>query len=328
MAGISEIAGGRTEGRRVRRRHTLSTAGFTLVELLIVIAIIGILVALTLSAVQQAREAARRVQCMSNLHQTGVAIAGFTSAHRTLPPGKGERGHGWRVYLLPQMEQTPLFDRFDLSVSLDAFPNRDLDRESPGSANCPSDPSSKDGEIKATSYAGNGGNGVQRYGYNGFFRYASGLDDSGPLYPAGVLDGLSQTAAVSEILVGDGSYGRLKTTWQPPERLLAPEELEQFAEYCRSGNFTVGDAWGRGREWTNGNLGTTLYNHILTPNQNSCTNGTRFQQGAYTAASYHPGGVNVLFGDAHASFVSSDVDLWIWRAIGSRNGHEPFSGFP
>jgi prepilin-type N-terminal cleavage/methylation domain-containing protein/prepilin-type processing-associated H-X9-DG protein len=125
----------------VRQTHRQRGRGFTLVELLVVIAIIGILVAMLLPAVQAAREAARRIQCKSNLKQIGLAAHNFENAHGRFPPGYlGERGHlldisvdpgrlndelgfhqwmGVFVYLLPYFEQGSLESAYSQSLDMD-----------------------------------------------------------------------------------------------------------------------------------------------------------------------------------------------------------------
>ncbi len=94
----------------------LHRSGFTLVELLVVVAIIGILVGLLLPAVQQVRESARRAACLNNMRQIVLATHNFESSQGFLPPGArlGE-GTGWHAYLLPFIEQQTLYSQIQLT---------------------------------------------------------------------------------------------------------------------------------------------------------------------------------------------------------------------
>ena len=109
-----------------------SRSAFTLTELLVSIAILGILVALLLPAVQVVREAARRTTCVNNLRQMGIGLQLYHGTWNRFPPGGIEfrsamQPHGrqlaWSVFLLPFVEQQPLYDRLDTSKAFDAPEN-------------------------------------------------------------------------------------------------------------------------------------------------------------------------------------------------------------
>ena len=133
--------------------------GFTLVELLVVIAIIGVLVALLLPAVQAAREAARRMQCTSNIKQLALACLSYHDARKAFPPALtyseaaiAARGgltgidrnpfHGpnWVIMILPYIEQQALYKRFDLTKYIQHADNMAARSQPIGIMLCPSDP--------------------------------------------------------------------------------------------------------------------------------------------------------------------------------------------
>jgi prepilin-type N-terminal cleavage/methylation domain-containing protein len=143
------------------------SSGFTLIELLVVIAIIAVLIALLLPAVQQAREAARRTQCRNNLMQLGLAIHNYEMAHSTLPPGSINRSAtiednpvgyhvGWMVQILPFMDQTVAYRKFDFDQGVYSEKNKSVREHQVGSYICPSSPvpSNVANGVGITCYAG------------------------------------------------------------------------------------------------------------------------------------------------------------------------------
>jgi len=128
--------------------------GFTLIELLVAIAIIAVLIALLLPAVQAAREAARRVQCINNLKQIGLALHNYHDASGAFPMGYAARGRftdgatdtapgwGWGALILPQLEQGPLFNAANFGLPVESPQNLTVLRSTMATYLCPSDPTS------------------------------------------------------------------------------------------------------------------------------------------------------------------------------------------
>ena len=116
---------------RFRRART-PVRGFTLIELLVVISIIGVLISLLLPAVQSAREALRRAQCVNNLKQIGLALFNYESSVGAFPPGYIDYqnnpnntpdldmgpGWGWAAMSLPFLEQQPLYNAINFKLGI------------------------------------------------------------------------------------------------------------------------------------------------------------------------------------------------------------------
>ena len=326
-----------------RRRDS----AFTLIELLVVIAIIGVLVAILLPAVQAAREAARRIQCTNNLKQIGLALHNYVSARTTFPVGflvpsgpipaeTSTSQYRWSALaqMMPYLEQPALYDALNFSFPLAHRPSGSPSLFWPYYVQnatvmgtrvtmflCPSDgsaaPAADSGPTNYAFCSGDGSNG-------GDALRAPGMFTMEPHSPADVIDGLSQTVAASEGPLGiAGPYSQ-------PSPLPVPSPLiRAFARMAAgpltdSGCASAPDGWlmNKGSSWWDGNYLNTLYNHYLTPNSLRPDCSAYHNPGWKAARSFHPGGVNALFGDGSVKFIKDGVSPPVWKAMGTRSGGE------
>lgn len=299
--------------------------GFTIVECLVVLVMVGILAAILIPAVLAARRAADKSHCLNNLRQLGIALSNYSSTFNSFPPGN-TRGASIQISILSYVEQTQLYNAINFRTDLlYSISNRTVASTSLSEFLCPADYQITVGrdEFAWTSYAGNRGIGVQKYGENGAFAFPPGVT----VAVGDFTDGTSSTVAIAEWSLGNGpreDRDPRKATFHTRPKLPAPEEFDRFSDLCH--NIDISSAKTnsnhKGLNWMHGEFGKTLYNHTLAPNDHTCLNGSGYQIGAWTAGSSHPGGVNVLFADSNVHFIRETIALPIWRAIGSRNGSE------
>jgi prepilin-type N-terminal cleavage/methylation domain-containing protein/prepilin-type processing-associated H-X9-DG protein len=334
----------------IRPRQTPVQTGFTLIELLVVIAIIAVLIALLLPAVQAAREAARRIQCVNNMKQLGLAINNYHDISNSFPPGRiwtpsstqafptilaGVQNTPWFVLMLPQFEQQTLSNAFNFSLGSEGpnepFPlgflaNSTVESNKVGLFQCPSD-------------------NINTYNFP-------------PPLNVGPL-------AVAVLTRGNYAAAWGNTNWgqgQSSESILTTPYLQSafghlgritFASATDGSSNTVfmsevlqgtaGDV--RGLMWSVG-AGSSSFNSRFTPNglidllgqfngfdqlgdSGSCVNdpvhglpcASQTNHGNNTAfaasRSRHPGGVNTLFGDGSVHFVKNSINPMTWVALNS-----------
>ena len=336
---------------------SVSRNGFSLVELLVVIAIIGVMVALLLPAVQAAREASRRIHCINNLKQLGLAIHNYLDVYKALPPSalapvgsafSGNNG-SWSVHgrILPFLEEGIAAERVDLQVGWDQPPNSTtgvpLMRVSPFI--CPSDPN----DTPRLDAAGKPLIQPISYGFNygTWFVYdpANGRGGDGVFFPNArvqprhLADGMSKTLCASEVKMFTPYY---RNSSDPGAAV--PADPAQIAGFASSASFKLGRALNQNTghtEWCDGRVHHSGITTTFTPNtrvpythidgitydvdyssRQEGSSATAKTYAAVTARSHHAGIVHVAILDGGARSLSDDLDLTVWRALGTRNGSE------
>lgn len=328
--------GKRCSGRRTRR------GGFSVIELVVVILVVGVLSSLLLPAIHRSRAKARRIQCMSNLRQMGVALENFLGTHRSYPTGfygvDRRNGPEFDFYspharLLPQLEQDALYNQLNFSLNHPPRPsdsqwNQKVALTSVSVFLCPDDGVVPSG----TNYRGNMGVGPWILPFDRSPQSGTGVFFARSHLNAGAFyDGLSRTVAFSEKLQGDGGAGYSPESeyWYTREGRTWPD-VETWKRLCASLNdLNPPHNSAVGTEWLTASTAHTLYNHGLLPNSPIPDCGAFPDHmppyGLFAARSWHTGGVNVVMLDASAHFISEEIDLKVWRALGTRAGREVFS---
>jgi prepilin-type N-terminal cleavage/methylation domain-containing protein/prepilin-type processing-associated H-X9-DG protein len=333
--------------------------GFTLIELLVVIAIIALLIGLLLPAVQAAREASRRAQCVNNLKQIGLAVHNYIAAFDVLPPVGGIDTRGYsdgtgrvpqtasvHLRLLNYLEQIPLYNAYnfmlgDVLVDHAVAENTTVIATTVPGYLCPSDPNpgntgNIDGgynaRVTCVNYTINGGGNRQNNGgvVNGVAWWLGGNSLAGTRVTlASISDGTSGTAGFSEWVKGKNSQNvpGLNAVYLIPSYVNGGARNDYTA--CNAANVVLWDE--KGEFWTLQDTGRGgPYYHVMPPDNPSCATGAGFGAGLpfgtvdsfIGPSSFHPGGANMVMMDGSVRFMKQTVDPALWVALGTRAGGE------
>ena len=316
--------------------------GFTLIELLVVVSIVGLLILMILPAVQAAREAARRLECVNNLKQIGLALHNYESANGSFPPPKvysantyapndpGGVGlvldHTAFTLALNYLEQGPLHAAYNFSLPSCAALNGSINATLVGGPDgylanttvvttkltaflCPSDPGPTSLTTTSRSY-------LMTNGQKSSYMLAAGYyyENYNPPFLAGqkpvetsIFSGTDWVTKIAEIT--DGTSNTVFGGESP---------LVKWSD-------NYGPFWGAGA-WTSTHGRAMMPEHpqvscwmpngrpLVGPGQQVASNPKNLSY-AWTFGSKHPGGVNMVFADGTVKFIKNSINPYAWWGI-------------
>jgi prepilin-type N-terminal cleavage/methylation domain-containing protein len=322
------------------QRRVAITKGFTLVELLVVIAIIGTLIGLLLPAVQSARESARRSSCINNIKQLALAVHNYHSAYQRFPPGANtdreltssscftaridggtaantDAKAPWSVLILPFLDDQARYDSYTIGGSFACLnannpvpTNFSKQFQANGGFKCPSDPASSDGSSCHTNYFACQGGGTTSDRVCAASR--------GIAYDNGIFFNNSRTK-IKDLIDGTTYVILLGETRYCSNRTAMPTAYASWDSSYRAAPSYSGP-----------------FNVCATESAINSTNRSGYKDNYFylyepattTFASEHAGrGAAFAMADGSVTFISETVGLTVYRNLGKRASGAPKQGF-